>query len=96
MITMLLSAPGRRSTLRFQQLHPTATRSFASGSFQGIIFNMRKEELTLYQVLDVPSKATQKEIKLAYYKLAKKYHPDFQHDITEAGRKEAEVQFKKI
>lgn len=47
-------------------------------------------------MLDVPSKAVQKDIKLAYYKLAKKYHPDFQHDLTDAQRKVAEMQFKKI
>ena len=31
---------------------------------------------TYYDTLDVPKSATQGEIKKAYYKLAKKYHPD--------------------
>ena len=42
-----------------------------------MIFNMKKEEETLYQTLKVRSSCNQKEIKLGYYKLAKQYHPDF-------------------
>ncbi len=42
-----------------------------------IIFNIRKEEDNLYKTLGVKTTASSKEVKLAYYKLAKKYHPDF-------------------
>lgn len=90
----------RRKLLLGQQPSPPQSRfSFASaqgGSFQGFIFNMKKEEETLYQVLKVKSSCTQKEIKLGYYKLAKQYHPDFQHDQTESAKKESEVKFKQI
>ena len=81
-------------------LHPES-RTFSSagasgGAFGGFIFNMRKEEQTLYQVLDIPSSSNQKQVKLAYYKMAKKYHPDFQFDLSDKEKAEAEIQFKII
>lgn len=44
-----------------------------------------------YQILGVDKKASQEEIKKAYRKLAKKYHPD-----KNPGNKEAETKFKQI
>lgn len=44
-----------------------------------------------YQILGVDKKASQEEIKKAYRKLAKKYHPD-----KNPGNKEAENKFKQI
>ena len=45
----------------------------------------------LYKTLGVPKKATQEEIKKAYRKLARKWHPDIN-----PGNKEAEQKFKDI
>ena len=45
-----------------------------------------------YKTLNVQKTATEKEIKKAYRKLAKKYHPD----VYKGNRKDAEEKFKEI
>ncbi len=47
---------------------------------------------TLYEVLEVSEEATEEEIKSAFKKLAKKYHPD----VAKMDKGEAEEEFKKI
>ncbi|MBI3591555.1 MAG: DnaJ domain-containing protein [Candidatus Melainabacteria bacterium] len=44
-----------------------------------------------YEILGVPRSATEKEVKTAFRKLARKYHPD-----TNKGNKQAEDKFKEI
>lgn len=44
-------------------------------------------EVCLYSVFGVDPKATPAQVKVAYYKLAKRYHPDRCRDDTEATKK---------
>jgi DnaJ-class molecular chaperone len=57
------------------------------------MFNYKKEEDNLYTLLNVKTTASSKQIKMAYYKLAKQYHPDFNRDKDE--EKAAEM-FKRV
>jgi DnaJ-class molecular chaperone len=60
------------------------------------MFHFRKEEENLYMILSVKASANQKDIKLSYYKMAKKYHPDFLHNESAAEKEEASEMFKKV
>lgn len=59
------------------------------------VFNYKKEEDNLYTVLKVKTIAPPKEIKLAYYKMAKTYHPDFNVTVSEVEKEKNTEMFKK-
>lgn len=47
--------------------------------------------MTLYDILNIPPCATNKEIKKAYYKLSKVYHPDINNNSPESNKKFIEI-----
>lgn len=49
-----------------------------------------------YEILGVDKKASADELKAAYRKLAKKYHPDLYTNASDAEKKNAEAKFKEI
>lgn len=60
---------------------------------------LRKKINTMnyYQILDVPKKASQKEIKKAYFEMARKYHPDrFDRDLPKETKEIVEEVFGHI
>ena len=64
---------------------------------RNITFHFVKEETNFYTILGAKPSMKQKEIKKEYYKMAKKYHPDFiGPDVTEKQRDEASEMFKKV
>ncbi len=49
-----------------------------------------------YDILELQQNASQNEVKAAYRKLAKKYHPDLYTNAPEAEKKKAEARIKEI
>ena len=64
-------------------------RCFASAFGQN--FDPKKD---YWKVLGVPANSSEKDVKLAYYKMAQKYHPDKTGGKTEAKFKEIQAAYE--
>ncbi|NND15832.1 MAG: DnaJ domain-containing protein [Eudoraea sp.] len=64
--------------------------------FESIKAMFIKEADTAYKILEIAKTATDDEVKKAYRKMAKKYHPDKVRTDNEAIKKGAEEKFKEV
>lgn len=58
--------------------------------------NQKKMKKDYYKILEIDKNATTEDIKKAYRKLAKKWHPNRNNSGTEEEKKQAEKRFKDI
>ena len=85
----------QKKLLMLQQKRAGIVQALTSLQRRTIVFNFKRDEENLYTALGCKTTASAKEIKLAYYKMAKKYHPDFNPGEGKDQDKAAEM-FKKI
>lgn len=71
----------------FADIKPLYPFSFKSIHTSGYLKNKKD----FYNILGVPKNASQKDIKKAYYQLAKKFHPDTNKGDPSANKKFQEV-----
>jgi DnaJ like chaperone protein len=64
--------------------------------FESVKAMFFKDVDAAYKVLQITAEATDAEVKKAYYKMAKQYHPDRVASLGEEVRKAAEIKFKKV
>ncbi|XP_035911908.1 protein tumorous imaginal discs, mitochondrial isoform X1 [Anopheles stephensi] len=90
-ISRHLFTPATTSDHRLQRPSPSSRYSTALQSTRSFYTSNILHKKDYYNTLGVTKNASPKEIKKAYYQLAKKYHPDTNKDDPNAGKKFQEV-----
>ncbi len=93
----IAQSDGRVSEAEIRKLEEIA-RYFKVGQydFQSIMAMFIKSADNAYKILEVDKSASDDEVKKAYRKMAKKYHPDRVVTENEAIKKGAEEKFKEV
>ena len=93
----IANADGNISDLELQKLSKVASgMQLRLPDFVSIKAMFVKNTDNAYKILEIDSKATQDEIKKAYRKMAKKYHPDKLRGQDPAMIKGAEEKFREV
>ena len=93
---LIAQADGHVHELELKLIHRIATLFYIrKPDFDSIksMFVKHKTVKNYYQILEISSAATEKEIKSAYRKMAKKYHPDRLIGLGEDVKKAAKQKF---
>ncbi|MEM8999023.1 MAG: TerB family tellurite resistance protein [Bacteroidota bacterium] len=93
----IAQADGQISAAEIDKIRELAAYLRASKyDFESIMAMFVKSADTAYKILEIEKTATDDEVKKAYRKMAKKYHPDRVVTENEAIKKGAEEKFKEV
>ncbi len=93
----IAGADGSLSTAEISKLHEIASHlRVGTYDFESIKAMFVKSADTAYKILEIDKSASDDEVKSAYRRMAKKYHPDKVITADEAIKKGAEEKFKQV
>jgi DnaJ like chaperone protein len=93
----IAQADGSLSTAEIEKLHEIASYlRVGSYDFESIKAMFVKSADTAYKILEIEKSVTDEEVKRAYRRMAKKYHPDRVITEDEAIKRGAEEKFKQV